>query len=434
MASLRSGRGAALIAALPTGTVPVALGLLVAGISAYAFQILAFRVLGASSYAALNGLWVTAFVLAPGLFLPLEQEVARAVAHRHSQGQGMRPLIKKASLLGAVLIVAVVVVVVVLRAPIEERLLRGSDELFGALIAVLIGFALESLARGTLSGNGRFGRYGLVVGVDGLSRVALAGVIAAVSVGTLGWFGIAFAAAPFIATIAGLAGARGLIEPGPPAAMSELSTAIGWLLLGSVFCQALGYSAYIGASLIATPAQDAELGGFVAGLFVARVPLLLFQAVQAALLPKLARMLGQGQVAEFRAGLLRLCSVLVVLSIVCVAVALTIGPWLGRLLFGEKFELNAGGLAMLTAGCCLIVLALTLAQALIALQRYAVTGLAWVFGLAVFTVVFLLPDGDAFFRSEVAFLAGAAAAVAWMGVTAVRSLQSVDGAPVVSGD
>jgi O-antigen/teichoic acid export membrane protein len=248
-------------------------------------------------------------------------------------------------------------------------------------------------------------------------------VIAAVSVGTLGWFGIAFAAAPFIATIAGLAGARGLIESGPPAAMSELSTAIGWLLLGSVFCQALGYSAYIGASLIATPAQDAELGGFVAGLFVARVPLLLFQAVQAALLPKLARMLGRGQVVEFRAGLLRLCSAVIVLSIIGVLVALTIGPWLGRLLFGEKFDLDAGGLAMLTAGCCMIVLALMLAQALIALQRYAVTGLAWVFGLAVFIVVFLLPDGDAFFRSEVAVLAGAAAAGAWMGVTAVRSLR-----------
>ncbi len=410
----------------------MALGLLVAGVSAYGFQILAFRVLGASSYAALNGLWVTAFILAPGLFLPLEQEVARAVAHRHAKGQGTRPLVKKAALLMTLLIVAVTIIIVVLRVPIEERLLRGSDELLGALIAVLIGFALESLARGTLSGNGRFGRYGLLVGVDGLSRVVLAGVIAAIGVGTLGWFGIAFAAAPFVATIAGLAGARGLVAPGPPAAMSELSTAIGWLLLGSVFCQALGYSAYIGASLLATPAQDAELGGFVAGLFVARVPLLLFQAVQAALLPKLARMLGRGQVAEFRSGLVRLCVVVGVFSVIGIVVALTAGPWLGQALFGPKFSLGAGALAMLTAGCCLVVLALTLAQALIALRRYAVTGLAWVFGLSVFVLVLLTLDGDAFVRSEIAFLLGAAAAVAWMAVTAARSLRSIrEGTPVV---
>ena len=48
--------------------------------------------------------------------------------------------------------------------------------------------------------------------------------------------------------------------------MSELSTAIGWLLLGSTFAQALSYSAYIGASVLATRSQDAELGAFIAGL------------------------------------------------------------------------------------------------------------------------------------------------------------------------
>jgi hypothetical protein len=156
----REGRLGAVLAALPVGTIPVGLGLLIAGVSAYAFQILAFRVLGSSSYAALNGLWVTAFVLAPGLFLPLEQEVARALAHRHALGQGGRPLIARALLLGSILVVGVVVVVIALRGPIESKLLRGSDGLFVALIVVLIGFAIESLTRGTLSGNGRFGRYG----------------------------------------------------------------------------------------------------------------------------------------------------------------------------------------------------------------------------------------------------------------------------------
>ena len=71
-----SSRVSAAVAALPTGTIPVGLGLLVNGVSTYGFQILAFRMLGAEPYAALNGLWVTAFILAPGLFLPLEQEIA----------------------------------------------------------------------------------------------------------------------------------------------------------------------------------------------------------------------------------------------------------------------------------------------------------------------------------------------------------------------
>ena len=35
----------------------------------------------------------------------------------------------------------------------------------------------------------------------------------------------------------GLRGQNGLLEPGPTAPYSELSTALGYLLLGSVLCQ-----------------------------------------------------------------------------------------------------------------------------------------------------------------------------------------------------
>lgn len=419
------GRVGAAVAALPSGTIPVGLGLIVAAVSAYGFQILAFRVLGSEPYAALNGLWVTAFVLAPGVFLPLEQEVARALAHRSAVGQGGRPLIKKAMVLGFVLMAGVIVVVVAVRPIIEQKLLRGSDGLFVALIVVLVGFAIESLTRGILSGNGRFGRYGVVVGVDGFARIALAGLIALVGFDTLGWFGVVFAIAPFIASSAGLIGVREIAMPGPAAPMSELSTAIGWLLLGSTFAQALGYSAYIGASVLATRSQDAELGAFIAGLFIARVPLLLFQAVQAALLPKLAGLLGRGQVREFRHGLARLVFIVAGLSVIGVLIALVVGPMIGQVLFGEKFTLSGPALAALTAGCCLVVLALTIAQALIALRHYTLSALAWVAGVASFMVVMVVLESDVFTRAEVAFLTGGVVAVVWMSVAARWALQRV---------
>ncbi len=421
MSRVREGRIGAALAALPVGTIPVGAGLLVAGVSAYAFQIIAFRVLGSQPYAALNGLWVTAFVLAPGLFLPLEQEVARALAHRKAIGQGGRPLILRALVLGLVLIIGVVVLVLVFRQPIETRLLRSSDGLFLALIVVLVGFAIESLTRGTLSGNGRFGRYGLLVGVDGFVRPALAGLIVLVGYETLGWFGAVFAIAPYLASIAGLIGVKGIAEPGPPAPMSELSRAIVWLLVGSTFAQALGYSAYIGASILATPAQDAELGAFIAGLFIARIPLLLFQAVQAALLPKLAGLLGRGLVHDFRVGLMRLVAAVVLLSVVGVVVALVAGPKIGQTLFGANFTISGPGLAALTAGCCLVVIALTMAQALIALQRYAITAFAWVAGLTVFIVLMVVLPVDIFTRAEIAFVAAGFVAVVWMSLVAWRA-------------
>ena len=56
---------------VPEGTYAVGLGLLISGITAYGFQILAFKGLTKSEYAALNGLWILVFVVAPGFFLPL---------------------------------------------------------------------------------------------------------------------------------------------------------------------------------------------------------------------------------------------------------------------------------------------------------------------------------------------------------------------------
>lgn len=406
-----------MLAALPVGTVPVGIGLVVAGLAAYGFQIIAFRSLGSQPYAALNGLWVTTFVLAPGLFLPLEQEVARAIAHRHATGLGSRPLILRAALLGSLLVFGTIIVLLIGKNEIESKLLRGSDGLFAALLAVLVGFAIMSLARGVLSGNGRFGRYGLVVGVDGAARVVLAVLAIAIGFGTLGWFGVVFCVAPFLASFAGLIGAKGLAKPGPHAPMSELSTAIGWLLLGSTFAQALSYSAYIGASILATRNQDAELAAFIAGLFIARIPLLLFQAVQAALLPKLAGLLGRGQVAEFRHGLTRLVLLVLGMSVLGVAIALTIGPWLGRALFGAKFTLSGPSLAALTAGVCLVVIALTIAQATIAMRRYAVTAFAWVAGVAVFVGWMSLGMGDVFTRAEIAFVIGSLVSALWMALT-----------------
>jgi len=426
--SSRVGRLASVASSLPVGTIPVAIGLVISGLSAYAFQIIAFRVLGTGPYAALNGLWVTAFVLAPGLFLPLEQEVARALAHRRAMGRGGRPLIKRAGLLGAILIVGVVVVLVVFRGVIETRLLRGSDELFAALVVVLVGFAVMSLVRGVLSGNGRFGRYGVVVGSDGFARAGLAALIVIVGYGTLGWFAVVFCVAPFIGSIAGMIGVRGIATPGPPAPMSELSTAMGWLLLGSTFAQALSYAAYIGASVLATRSQDAELGAFIAGLFIARIPLLLFQAVQAALLPKLAGLLGHGQVAEFRHGLQRLVTIVVVASVLGVLLALVAGPAIGQTLFGASFTLSGPGLAALTAGCCLVVLALTLAQALIALRRYAITAFAWVAAVAAFILVMSVVDTDVFTRAEIAFVVGGVVAVCWMVIATRASLRRVTAA------
>src|SRR4029079_15546018 len=88
---------------VPEGTYAVGLGLLISGITAYGFQILAFKRLTTPEARVLNGLWILVFVVARGFFLPLEQEVGRAVADRRSREIGGGPVVRKAAFAGAAL-------------------------------------------------------------------------------------------------------------------------------------------------------------------------------------------------------------------------------------------------------------------------------------------------------------------------------------------
>src|SRR5262249_40073922 len=75
--------------AVPEGTFAVGLGLAVTGIATYGFFVACARGLSEKDYAAvIGGLWPLVFVVAPGCFLPLEQEGGRALAHRRAIGIG----------------------------------------------------------------------------------------------------------------------------------------------------------------------------------------------------------------------------------------------------------------------------------------------------------------------------------------------------------
>ena len=63
---------------VPEGTVPVAIGLVVTGLAAYGFLSLTRHGLGTDASTPVNQLWFATFILAPGFFLPVEQEVGRA--------------------------------------------------------------------------------------------------------------------------------------------------------------------------------------------------------------------------------------------------------------------------------------------------------------------------------------------------------------------
>jgi O-antigen/teichoic acid export membrane protein len=403
---------------MPEGTFVVGAGLLVAGLSAYGFQILSFRALTERNYNALNALWVFVFVLAPGFFLPLEQEVGRALADRRVKDVGGRPVVERAAIAGLVLTIVLAIVAGAAAAgtPLVDDLFEGSNGLAACLIIALFTYGTQHLARGTLSGSARFGSYGLIIGAEGVLRLLPCAALAVADVKDPAWYGLCLAVPPAVAAVIALSRERGLLKPGPAASWSELSTNLGFLFFGSISAQLLGYAPFLAALLVKTKSQDELVANFLAGVFLARIPILLFQAVQAALLPKLAGLAGAGRADDFRIGLRKLVVIIVSIGTIGVLAAGTLGPQVGEILFGKKFDLGHEDLALLTAGSGIFILALTLAQALIALMGHWRVFVAWVLGIIAFVAVMFLSEHSRFEREtvEVGFIVGAFAAGAAM--------------------
>jgi len=401
---------------MPEGTFVVGAGLIVSGITAYGFQILAFRALSKADFTALNLLWVFVFVLAPGFFLPLEQEVARAVSDRRVRGLGGGPVTKRAALLGGSLAISLVLISigVAVGTNVVNKNFNGNAGLIVCLAIALVTYCVEHLTRGTLAGNGRFGPYGVILGAEGAIRLFPVIVLWAAGVSDPLYYGLCLAIPPVLATAVAVRGQQGLLAPGPEAAWSELSTNLGYLEGGSLCAQALSYAPFLGAQLLSTSAEKKMVADFIVGLFLSRVPILLFQAVQAALLPKLAALAGAGRHDEFRNGLRKLVIVVVAIGAFGVLAGGTIGPFAGKILFGKKFNLGNGDVALLAAGSALFILALTLAQGLIALKGHARALVCWVVGLVAFIVVTGIAGSDLFLRVEVGFIAGALVSAAMM--------------------
>jgi len=419
------GRRLAARAPVPEGTFAVGAGLVVAGLATYAFQILAFRGLNKLDYGALNTLWVVVFVLAPGVFLPLEQEVGRAMAARRVHGIGGAPVVNRAGLLGGAfaVLIAIAVVIAAFTTSLVSRLFADHVGLVVCLVVALFTFGIEYLARGAFAGTGNFGAYGVSMAAEALLRLAPCIPLALVGAKDPVWFGLCLAIPPLLATAIALRGRTGIMEHGPPAPYGEISANLGYLLGGSLFAQVLGYAPFIGAQILAKPSQRTLVADFIVGLFLSRIPIVLFQAVQAALLPGLTTLVSAGRNDEFRVGVRRLVLVVVGIGVLGVIGGWVAGPTVGRLLFGAKFDLGRSDVALLATGSGLFIVSLTMSQALIALSGHAFTMYAWLVGLVTFIATSAVISHELFLRVELGSIAGALASLIMMALFFVRRVR-----------
>ena len=323
-------------------------------------------------------------------------------------------MIRRALLIGVSFWVFVGVVILALHG-VFDRSFHHYQTLTVALVVGLGGFCAGHLTRGTLSSHHRFPSYGLFFTVDGVARVGLAAALALVGVTVAGPWGLVLAVTPFIAVSAALWRQHGLLEPGPDTPWSELTQNLGWLLLGTASISLIVQGGTIAVNHLATSSQQGAAGQFLNGLQTARIPLFLFQAVLASLLPKLSHQAETGHLDDFVAGLRRLVGSILAVGVVAVVAAAVVGPLAIRIVFGKHTTLTRWDLALLSGAYIVIMATICVDQGLVALHAHTRMALGWFLSLCVFVgVIALGSDLQLFLRVETGLLAASLCALSWM--------------------
>lgn len=410
--------------ALPEGAVTIAVGLIIAGVATYAFFRVGASALGGDEeFAPIAAMWFAMFALAPGFFLPIEQELGRALAHRRALGEGGRPVVTKIAALTLVVSIVVVVGLAISSPWLTGSYFSGDWLMFGALIIGFLSYAPVHLSRGICSGQGRFTPFAVVVASDGVMKIVGTVALTAIGITAVGAYAFAIAVAPLFAVVA--IGLRGSLrtEPGPPAQWREITQNFGWLLLGTACAAVLLNAGPIAANILASENEADAVTRFSYGVLLARVPLFMFQAIQASLLPRLARLAAQRSFDEFRRGLRLLVIVVAAIGVAGTIFGALLGPWTLRLVYDA--DLGGRTLAMLALSSALYMMALAVSQAVLALEDHAYVALGWVISLITFVIGTWLSSYDVFQRIEIGLVASSAAAVIAFGLRLRRRLSTL---------
>lgn len=407
---------------LPEGTLPVGLALLIAGVATYAFFKVGEVALGGEEeFKPIVAMWFATFALAPGFFLPLEQELGRALSHRKAKGEGGLPVVRRIVVLGGVITGVVLVVILVASPVITSEYFDGDWWMLAALATAFVAYAPAHLARGVCAGTGRFRSYAFVMGSDGVIRIIACIVLAVIGVDSAAPYAFAVALSPLVAVI--IVGFKGQLttQPGPEAQWSEVTQNLGWLLIGTACAAALLNAGPVTATLLANDTESELVVWFGFGVLLARIPLFLFQAVQAALLPRLSRLAARGEFAEFRNGLRKLMQLVVAVGVVGTLGAFVLGPFAIETVYDAT--LSGRTLAMLALSSAIYMAGLATAQAVIALRGHALVALGWGVGVVGFLLGTWLSSDQLFRRIEIGLVVSSTAALVSFAIALRHKLQ-----------
>ncbi len=404
------------------GLLTLALGS--AGVLIYAFFALASHTLDSDQYGEIVVLWSIVFVVGATLFRPIEQLLSRSLAEHEQLGEGTGHVLRVAAGIQGGLAVLALVLLLALREPIEDNLLGGGDVLFWVLVGALVGFGAAYYARGFLAGRRQFGLYSVLLMIEGLARLVFALAVAVGIAEGEDFVALGIALAPFAGLVV-MPFALRAKRPDPRSAPAELASADGVaaepefsLSHGGAFAAAvllmmLSEQVMVSSgALFVRAAEGAAAAGFIFNvLMVARAPLVLFQAVAASLLPHLTRLRARGDASGSDAFRLSVNTTLMTIAgfaaLTTVGV-LAVGPQAMQLAFGDKFEYDRLGLAIVAVGMGFYLCGAALNQAALAQGQARRAAVCWVTCAVLFIVFNLIAPLDPYRTVEVGFAGSAA--------------------------
>ncbi len=415
----------------------VALG--IAGVLTYVFFAITSRALDKDDYGEIVVLWSAVFLLSATLFRPIEQLLARTLAERDHAGAATGDALVAAAKIQAGLCAASVIVLLALRGPIEDNLFSDDKGMYWALLVALAGFACAFYARGFLAGRGQFTLYAVLLQIEVLLRLVFALIVAVGLAGGVSLIAAGIALAPFAGlAVIPIAVQRGrpnaaVLDPADSPLADELTLGAGGAFAGAVLLMMLSEQVLVSSgALFVRAAEGAAAAGFIFNmLMVARAPLLLFQAVAASLLPHLTRLRARGDEEGADAFRTSLSSTMLLIAAFATATTigvLLIGPQVMQLAFGDKFEYDRLGLAIVSVGMGFYLVAASLNQAALAQGQARRAAVPWVISACAFVACNLLFSGDPYRAVEVGFTGAAILLAAMLWYVYAHPHPSVDDA------
>jgi O-antigen/teichoic acid export membrane protein len=388
------------------------------GVLTYVFFAVSSRTLEPADYGEIVVLWSVVFLIASTLFRPIEQLLARTLAERRQVGASRADALRSAGIIQAIIVGVLLLGLLVAEEPIVDALYAENPGFYWAMIVSLLGFGAAYYARGFLAGSGRFPLYAAIILLEVVSRLAFALIVAVGLAQGPGLVAVGIAVAPLAGLLVlpyAVAHRGGLREAAGSTSVSaehELDLGGDGAFAAAVLVMMLSEQILVSSgALFVRAAEGAAAAGFIFNvLLIARAPLVLFQAIAASLLPHLTRLRARAdESAEqaFRSSLVNTVLLIAAFATAVTIGVLAVGPTVMQLAFGDEFEYDRLGLAIVAIGMGFYLVAASLNQAVLAQGQARRAVVPWIVCASGFAAYNLLAPGDPFRAVEVGFAAAA---------------------------